>query len=70
MTTPEERAKEAVRDWHLMPHQGSFNADLVALLTHAIRQAENSKLEEAARLMDRVLADSKAALIRTLKHKD
>lgn len=39
-------------------------------ITQAIAQAQNDKLEEAARLMERVMADSKAALIRTLKSKD
>ncbi len=49
---------------------GAFMASRAKFLAQAITQAQNDKLEEAARLMERVMADSKAALIRTLKIED
>lgn len=67
----ETRAKETLERILKGIGDGSVTAtDAEALIAQALRQAENDKLEEAARLMDRVMADSKAALIRTLKQED
>lgn len=74
MTTARERAKAFVQSYGCglgsdQPCSGE-DCSCVEKAAQALRQAENDKLEEAARLMDRVMADSKAALIRTLKHED
>ncbi len=63
----ETRAKEI---WKGLTEFCEGPAESIRLIEHALIAAENDKLEEAARLMDRVMADSKAALIRTLKHED
>lgn len=67
----ETRAKELI-----FALEATTSSDVITsarqrdLIIKAIVSAQNDKLEEAARLMDRVMADSKAALIRTLKHED
>ncbi len=64
--TSAERAKELF----IAVMEAAIRSEAEAVIASAITQAQNDKLEEAARLMERVMADSKAALIRTLKIED
>lgn len=74
--TAEERAKAVLAflasgcGFDACVHPDCPSCGCLAYIAQALRQAQNDKLEEAARLMDRVMADSKAALIRTLKRED
>ncbi len=70
MTTSTERAQALANEILARGMVPIISVECRALIAQAIREAEDSALDRAAVVLDGVLAESKAALVRSLKSQE